>query len=126
MSIRSANWSRETKMEKSGLWTRRSRVEHSRSLQSRPADGGTCSIMSVSQLCHLMLTAYLVLQTGGLHRSAGEHGVLQGSNEGEQTWGGGRGRREAGGRDTGAGRRKICNKVTMERNEPHNKHSPRA
>ena len=46
MSMRSANWSRETKMEKSGLWTRRSRAEHSRSLQSRPADGGTCRIMS--------------------------------------------------------------------------------
>ena len=57
MSMRSANWSRETKMEKSGLWTRRSRAEHSRSLQSRPADGGTCRIMS-PKLCHWSLDSH--------------------------------------------------------------------
>ena len=70
----------------------------------------------------MVLTACLVLQTGGLHRSAGEHGVLQGGNEGEQARAGG------WGRSTRGGRRKICNKVTVERKGPRNfwKLSPRA
>ena len=76
----------------------------------------------------MVLTACLVLQTGGLHRSAGEHGVLQGGNEGEQASAGGWRRGEAGGQSTRGWRRKICNKVTVEREGLRNfwKLSPRA
>merc|ERR1719350_1012404 len=75
MSMRSANWSRETKMEKSGLWTRRSRAEHSRSLQSRPADGGT-------------LFCRLGGCTGLLGSMGCCRGAMKGSRPGEEEGGG--------------------------------------